>query len=176
MKIINQQGVSLLEVLISVLVLSVGLLGLGKLQLFALKGSNDAHFHTVASILAADLGDRMRINPDGVALAAYAITSSESTAICSATTPKLCIGTSSCSAAELATFDLYQISCGIKNGVSVSSGLKHLLPSATMSVDCGGVVCNSNVQHTITLSWEETDNHDEDENGQVRTLVWNILP
>ena len=176
MKIINQQGVSLLEVLISVLVLSVGLLGLGKLQLFSLKGSNDAHFHTVASFLAADLGDRMRTNPDGVALAGYEITNIESIALCSATPPKLCIGTSYCSATELATFDLYQISCGIKNGASVSSGMKHLLPSATMSVDCGGVVCNSNLQHTITLSWEETDNNDEDESGQIRTLVWNILP
>ena len=177
MKIISQQqGVSLLEVLISVLVLSVGLLGLGKLQLFSLKGSNDAHFHTVASFLAADLGDRMRINPDGVALAGYEITSSESTALCSTSTPKLCIGASSCSASELATFDLYQISCGVKSGSYTSSGLKHLLPSATMSIDCGGVACSTNVQHTITLSWEETDNHDEDENGQIRTLVWSILP
>lgn len=176
MKIISQQGVSLLEVLISVLVLSVGLLGLGKLQLFSLKGSNDAHFHTVASFLASDLSDRMRINPDGVALAGYKMTSSESISICSGSAPKLCIGTSSCSALELATFDLYQISCGVKNGGYASSGLKHLLPSATMSVDCGGVVCNSNIQHTITLNWEETDNHDADESEQTRTLVWNILP
>ncbi len=176
MKIINQQGISLLEVLISVLVLSVGLLGLGKLQLFSLKGSNNAHFRTIASILAADLGDRMRINSDGVALAKYAITSSESTSICAASTPKLCVGSSLCSATELATFDLYQVSCGIKSGLHESLGLKNLLPSATMSIDCGGLVCNTGVQHTITIHWEETDNFDADESGQVRTLIWNVLP
>jgi len=43
-------------------------------------------------------------------------------------------------------------------------------------VDCGGVSCDSDIQHTITLSWEETDNHDSDEETQTRTLVWGILP
>jgi len=171
----KQTGVSLLEVLISILVLSIGLLGLGKLQLFSLKGSNDAHFHTIASFLAADLGDRMRINPDGVALAGYAMSSSENSSLCSST-PKLCLGSTTCSASELASFDLYQVSCGVKNGAYESLGLKHLLPSATMSVDCGGTACNNNVQHTITLTWQETDNNDADENIQIRTLIWNILP
>jgi type IV pilus assembly protein PilV len=175
MKIIKQKGISLLEVLISVLVLSVGLLGLGGLQLYALKGSNDAHFRTVASFLAADLADRMRINPEGVAMAGYEISSAQSTTLCT-TGIKQCQGTAQCSAPELATFDLYQIVCGVKNDSFSSLGMRNSLPAATLSVDCNGVSCDSNLQHTITLSWQETDNHDTDDETQTRTLVWGVLP
>lgn len=178
MKIIKQQGVSLLEVLISVLVLSVGLLGLGGLQLYALKGSNDAHFRTIASFIAADLGDRIRINPEGVAMGGYEVSASQSTALCDSTT-KQCRDDIICTASELAAFDLHQVMCGVEdsqNSAYKSLGLKNSLPSATLSVDCGGVTCDSEIQHTITLSWQETDNHDSDDSTQIRTLVWNVLP
>ncbi len=176
MKIIKQKGVSLLEVLISVLVLSVGLLGLGGLQLYALKGSNDAHFRTVASLLAADLGDRIRINPEGVALSGYELSESQSTSICDDTSIKLCTGSNTCSATELSSFDLLQIACGVKNGSNTSLGMKNLLPSATLSINCGGVSCDSNIEHILTFKWEQTDNHDDDDEAQIRSLVWRILP
>ena len=38
----TQSGFSLLEILISLLVISIGMLGLGGLQLFALKSANNA--------------------------------------------------------------------------------------------------------------------------------------
>ncbi len=176
MNITKQKGVSLLEILIAVLVLSVGLLGLGGLQLRALKSSNDAHFRTVASLLAADLGDRIRINPEGVALAAYEISESQSTSICENTAPKLCTQSNTCSASELATFDLYQIACGVTNGNNKSLGMKNLLPNATLSVTCTGGTCDAKKEHTITLKWEQTDNQDADNAVQIRTLVWSILP
>ncbi len=176
MNITKQKGVSLLEVLIAVLVLSVGLLGLGGLQLHALKSSNDAHFRSVASLLAADLGDRIRINPEGVALAAYEISENQSTSICENTAPKLCTGANICSVSELATFDLYQIACGVTNGSNKSLGMKNLLPSATLSVACTGGTCDADKEHTITFKWEQTDNQDADNSVQIRTLVWNILP
>lgn len=59
----KQQGFSLLEVLISVLVLSVGLLGLAALQTTSLKNNHSAHYRTSATVLAYDIIDRMRINP-----------------------------------------------------------------------------------------------------------------
>ena len=176
MKIIKQNGVSLLEVLISVLVISVGLLGLGGLQLYALKGSNDAHFRTSASLLASDLGDRIRINPEGVALGGYALSESRSTSICNDTSIKLCTGSNTCSATELAAFDLFQIACGVKNGSNRSLGMKNLLPSATLSIHCGGVSCNSGIEHIITFSWVQTDSRGAGDTSKVRSLVWSIIP
>jgi type IV pilus assembly protein PilV len=59
----SQKGVSLLEVLIAVLVLSVGLLGIAGLQTANLRNTQSAHQRTVAVLLAASMSERIRANP-----------------------------------------------------------------------------------------------------------------
>lgn len=56
----RQQGVSLLEVLISVVVLSIGLLGLAGLQTVSLRNNASAYQRGLATMLAYDVIDRMR--------------------------------------------------------------------------------------------------------------------
>ncbi len=56
----RQQGVSLLEVLISVVVLSIGLLGLAGLQAVSLRNNASAYQRGLATMLAYDVIDRMR--------------------------------------------------------------------------------------------------------------------
>lgn len=56
----RQRGVSLLEVLISVVVLSIGMLGLAGLQVVSLKNSTSAYQRGLATMLAYDVIDRMR--------------------------------------------------------------------------------------------------------------------
>lgn len=58
----TQQGFTLIEVLVSFIVLSIGLLGLASLQLNALKSSHSAYQRTVASIIAMDAGERLWAN------------------------------------------------------------------------------------------------------------------
>lgn len=58
----HQKGVGLLEVLIAILVLSVGLLGMASLQLNAMKFNESATVRTQANILAYNVVDRMRAN------------------------------------------------------------------------------------------------------------------
>ena len=55
-----QNGVSLIEVLISVLLFSVGLLGLAALQLNSMKANQTATIRSHATFLAYEMGDRMR--------------------------------------------------------------------------------------------------------------------
>lgn len=62
----NQTGFSLLEVLIALLVLSIGLLGLAALQITSLRSNEMANMQTTATQLAYDITDRMRANPEGV--------------------------------------------------------------------------------------------------------------
>ncbi|GGX55164.1 type IV pilus modification protein PilV [Saccharospirillum salsuginis] len=57
-----QAGLGLIEVLISVLVLAVGLLGFAGLQTQAIRMNYDAFQRTRASLLAEELFDRMRAN------------------------------------------------------------------------------------------------------------------
>lgn len=53
-------GAGLVEVLIAVLVLSVGLLGFAGAQMTSLKGGHSAYLRSQASLLAYDITDRMR--------------------------------------------------------------------------------------------------------------------
>ena len=55
-------GVSLVEALVALLVLSIGLLGLANLQLTAIRNAHSAHLRSQASILAQDILDRIRAN------------------------------------------------------------------------------------------------------------------
>ena len=57
-----QLGFSLVEVLISVFIFSVGLLGLAAMQLQALKYTQAAHWRSQANFLAADMVERVRAN------------------------------------------------------------------------------------------------------------------
>jgi type IV pilus modification protein PilV len=67
----DQRGVTMLEVLIAILIISVGLLGTAGLQAVGLRASIAANERTAATLLAYDAADRMRANMAGVALGAY---------------------------------------------------------------------------------------------------------
>lgn len=60
----KQQGTTLIEVLVSLLVLAIGLLGAAALQLNALKYTDSSKTSSQASFIAYDMMDRMRANPD----------------------------------------------------------------------------------------------------------------
>ena len=57
-------GFSMLEVLISVFVLAIGLLGLLSLQMTSLKNNHSAQYRTSATVLSYDIMERMRLNRD----------------------------------------------------------------------------------------------------------------
>ena len=62
----NQNGVSLLEILVTIMVLSIGLLGIAGLQITSLKNTQRALLKTHVSLLVYDLTDIIRSNPDQV--------------------------------------------------------------------------------------------------------------
>ena len=64
------KGSTLIEVLISVLVMSIGMLGIAGLQAFSLSNNHAAGMRNAAVELARDMGDRMRSNRTAVSAAA----------------------------------------------------------------------------------------------------------
>lgn len=64
----SQAGMTLIEVLVSVLVLAIGLLGAAAIQLNALKYTDSSTMATQASFIAYDMMDRIRANVDGNAV------------------------------------------------------------------------------------------------------------
>jgi len=68
----RQRGMTLVEVLVTVVLISVGLLGVAALQLTSLRANQEAYASSQASVLAADILDRMRANQQGVRTGQYA--------------------------------------------------------------------------------------------------------
>lgn len=79
----HQKGMTLIEVLVSVLILAIGILGAAAIQLNALKYTDSSAMTSQASFIAYDMMDRIRANVDGNAvgngatnvLATYALSS-----------------------------------------------------------------------------------------------------
>lgn len=58
----TQDGFTLIEVMVAVVILSIGLLGLAGLQATGLRHNQSASFRSTATVLAYDIADAMRAN------------------------------------------------------------------------------------------------------------------
>ena len=65
-KISSQKGVGIIEVIVALLLLSIGVLGFAMLQIRAMDASLDASKRIQAMNLARDLSERMRANKQGL--------------------------------------------------------------------------------------------------------------
>jgi type IV pilus assembly protein PilV len=65
-RILRQAGFTLIEMMIALVVLTVGMLGIAALYLESLRSSRDALYYTQAVNLAADMADRIRANREGI--------------------------------------------------------------------------------------------------------------
>ena len=105
-KATRQQGFTLIEILVAVVVLVVGVLGVVALEVTSKRGTFDALQRSTATSLAEDILERMRANPEAVRANTYNVELGEGLVAAPATD---CIGiNANCSAAQLAAFDLYQ--------------------------------------------------------------------
>lgn len=128
------RGASMMEVLVTVVILSIGLLGLAGLQLTGLRANGQAEARTSATVHAYDMADRMRANLNGVTAGNYdSVTGNE--------TDPGCIS-SGCTTAQLAQYDKWAWLQNIANDP--------VLPSGT-----GRVTVASGV-FTITVMWDES--------------------
>jgi type IV pilus assembly protein PilV len=96
-------GVSLVEVLVSVLIVSFGLLALGALIANAARYNKTTEFRSVATLLANDLADRMRANKAAANLYVMQEGYSEPA---KEPAKKTCADAANCTPAELAAVDL----------------------------------------------------------------------
>jgi type IV pilus assembly protein PilV len=96
----REQGITLVESLVALVVLSVGMLGIASLYLTSLKTNRTALIRTHAVNLVNDMGDRIRANAR--ARAAYDLQD----AYAGAPALRDCVAVANCSSAELAEDDL----------------------------------------------------------------------
>jgi type IV pilus assembly protein PilV len=86
----------MIEVLVTIVIIAVGVLGTAALQVTTLKNLSSSHSTSIAAMMVDDLGERIRANPD--AAASYVHTNAPTTYTdCS---------TGGCSNSQLADYDL----------------------------------------------------------------------
>lgn len=90
-------GFSLLEVLITVVIMSFGLLGIASLMIKGMGLNNASYLRSVATQQAYDMGDRIRANAAGAIAGNYSEITYSASQSCSACT--------NCSIANMATYD-----------------------------------------------------------------------
>ena len=138
----KQRGVGIIEILVAVVIFSLGMLSLAAMQLASKRATYEATQRSIATGLARDILERMRGNPDQ--LDAYVSTNlGDPNAPLAAPDPN-CVNTD-CSPAQLATFDLVD--------------WESLVLGATEKLDAenaGGLVsaraCITNTDGTVTIA------------------------
>ena len=140
-------GFSLIEVLVALLVLSIGLLGLAALQTTSLQFNTASYFRTQATLLAYDIVDRMRANPTGVSDGNYDVASASAAATAKSATASC--GTASCITSDLAKYDLGQW----------YTKMEATLPGSTSPTTNYALISRDTATNvvTITINWVEKD-------------------
>ena len=104
---IPPRGFTMIEVLVSVLIMAVGLLGLAGLQATGLRANLNTYMRSQAALLAYDMADRMRANKAGVDAGNYdAIVTTPTDPGCSS--DEKGVDVIACSAAQMAQYDAYR--------------------------------------------------------------------
>ncbi|MEZ9367853.1 type IV pilus modification protein PilV [Shewanella sp. 10N.286.51.B2] len=139
---VKRNGFSLIEVMVSLVILTVGLIGIFNLHIVSKRGSFESFQQTQASYYANDIINRMKLNPSQ--LANYAGTYSGAPA----GTPPNCT-TATCDTADMLAWDLYEWRSSF-TGADEVIGTQNVggLDTATACV-----IVNNNTVNVI-MSWK----------------------
>jgi type IV pilus assembly protein PilV len=138
-------GFSLIEVLIALVILSVGLLGIAAMVSVSLKSKDSSYYRTEALTLASSILDRMRANRDIATANGYDTTFGTTTS----DAPSDNCTTGACSTTDLATMDLAEWQYDISTA----------LPGFSTSVPAAGSITTTTVnqmtQVNVTIRWND---------------------
>ncbi len=126
----RMRGFSIVEMLVALVVLSVGMLGIAGLFVYAMQSGSSSIYRTQAVNLAADLADRIRANQ--AANVAYGDAGADHDC-----------ETADCTPAEIAEDDL----------AGWTAQIEGALPAGAGAVDVDGAAAP--FTYTITVSWSE---------------------
>lgn len=145
----KQSGVSLIEVLISLLLFGISVMGYSALQTRSMQESLDGQQRSIALWRAHGLVDRITVNNSDAALTRYS-TAINSFDGCADNPPANCaeIGgdADTCSAQDLASYDVWSAFCGVDGGADSQ------LIDFTSGLACDAI-CATGVDMTLTINW-----------------------
>ena len=187
----QETGFTLIEVMVTVMVVSIGLLGLAGLQINGLRTNMSSEARSKATLLASDIIERMHANPLGVDTNDYANINTNNFN-CNANPNPFCSDNSGgvllvtavggCTPAQMATFDTWVWACGMRvTGKDVlRSGVTKQLIGGTGTVVCNDIIagdgdnCSPGSSYDVTVNWNERSPNATDNNAAGETILQTI--
>lgn len=155
------RGVSLLEVLISILLSAIGLLALAGANVASIRYSKLSQYRGTATVLALDLGERIRANKAGLPSYNYEINfAAQAAAIAPDTTCETYVP-AACTPAALASYDLNTWRRIVRAHLPSGSVFVRVV-DALGNTGCVGVGC---VAADVWLVWQDPAVAAPDENS-----------
>jgi len=143
-------GFTLLEVLVAVVVISLGLLGLAGVQVVSLNNNQTAYYRALATQQAYDMADRMRANLAGVTAGNY-----DSLTATNPADPG-CFPAGCVTVTEISDTDYFQWLANTAAMLPGGAGTVRCCTEGTVAA--GDCVCNtatSNRKYEIAVTWTE---------------------
>lgn len=157
----SQGGFTLIEVLVSALILAIGLVGVAGLQAMSLKNNQSAYMRSQATALAYDLADRMRSNVDAANAGSYAPGAAAVRATCTTST--------GCSAQQLAQNDVSEWQSALAGNLPLGTGFVCIDSTPNDGSGVGDAQCDgAGTQFSVKVWWD--DNRD----GAVTVTAENV--
>lgn len=152
----REEGFTLLEVLVAVLVFSFGLLGIAGLMTISVRANHNGYLRSQANFLAENMVDRMRANPVALWAGRYTGTPAQGTADCTLGEP--------CNYIQLADIDMQEWANSLNRALPNGSGniaCQNIgaLPAGLITAEAPSIwapvppydgIC------TVTVSWQES--------------------
>lgn len=145
----RQRGISLIEVLVSLMILALGLLGLSGLQSRAMLTSQSSYYRSIAADLAADLAERIRANrsPYLASSDADAIALPPDFARCARDSS----GSISCSN-QTGGRSAYQVAAEM---AAWNTSLVNSLPNASFTLSSSAGSSTGLLRYVLTINWAD---------------------
>lgn len=151
------QGFTLIEALLALFVLAIGILGAVALQNVAKEGSIDAIQRTTAAHLAQDIVERMRANPDQLALYATPVGGvgggAMSAALTAASTVPPNCTTTACTTDQMASRDLLEWEQALDGSQETSVIGGNNVQSGGLNSPTGCVTPTASGEVTVAIAW-----------------------
>lgn len=144
----SNRGSSMMEILVSIMILSFGSLGVAGLQVTSKRAHHESKQQLTAAFLANDIIEKMRNNT--TVLAAYASAAVGGGSITTEPSPN-CSAASTCNAAQLAAHDRWLWEQAI-DGAAIKQGVTNTVGLVTPK----GCISNINGKIQVVIAWLST--------------------
>lgn len=173
----SQKGVGLIEVLATILITVIGLVGLAAMQLRSVRANQNATQKAQAVWIVSDMANRIRANSEGVYTdndefncASPSMVAADSATACSSVyRGGAFVSGVACSREQLVIFDKREVLCGFSQTAAstdiVYKSAASFLANPTMRI------WNDNNRINIRLSWSQRDTQSSNSNEEEVQMV-----